>query len=106
MSATELAVQPAAPKVPRLLGLYRQVATEALVKKFDLDNVWRVPRLEKIVINMGVSAAKEDAKFFEQMKEDMARIAGQSPLVCRAKKYIAGFKLRQGEPIGLKVTLR
>lgn len=103
--SVEKAEKVAAP-APRLRGHYREVVVPEVMKRFSLENIWQVPRLNKIVVNMGVGQGKEDAKYFDQMKEDMTKIVGQSPLVCRAKKSIAGFKIRKGQPIGLKVTLR
>ncbi|MBI4668444.1 MAG: 50S ribosomal protein L5 [Elusimicrobia bacterium] len=98
----------AVPKdyIPRLKALYKAVAVEEIKKRFNLSNPWQAPRLQKIVINMGVGQGKEDVKYFDQIKEDLAQLAGQAPAVRRAKKSIAGFKIRQGQPIGLTVTLR
>lgn len=107
MSEKKEKAVPAVPvPAPRLLGHYRQAVVPEIMKRFDLKNSWQVPRLLKIVVNMGVGQGKEDAKYFEQMKEDVTKITAQAPLVCRAKKSIAGFKIRKGQPIGLKVTLR
>lgn len=91
---------------PRLKALYHGVVVEEIRKKFSLSNVWKVPRLEKIVVNMGVGQGKEDVKYFDQMKDDLSRLTGQLPEVRRVKKSIATFKIRQGQPIGLRVTLR
>lgn len=91
---------------PRLKALYGQVITPELQKRFDVKNPWAVPRLSKIVVNMGVGQGKEDMKYFDQVKEDLSSLTGQMAETRRAKKSIAGFKLRQGQPIGLKVTLR
>lgn len=93
-------------KPPRLKTLYDDVILAELKKRFGLDNSWALPRLEKIVVNMGVGQGKEDIKYFDQMKEDLSLLTGQAPAVRRAKKSIASFKTRQGQPIGLKVTLR
>lgn len=93
-------------KPPRLKTLYDDVILAELKKRFLLDNSWAVPKLEKIVVNMGVGQGKEDMKYFDQMKEDLSLLTGQAPAVRRAKKSIASFKTRQGQPIGLKVTLR
>ncbi|MBI4368823.1 MAG: 50S ribosomal protein L5 [Elusimicrobia bacterium] len=92
--------------VPRLKALYKAVVTQEVMRRHGLKNIWEVPRLQKIVVNMGVSQGKDDVKFFDQMKEDLSFITGQAPDVRRAKKSIAGFKIRQGQPIGLMVTLR
>ncbi|MEK6544844.1 MAG: 50S ribosomal protein L5 [Elusimicrobiota bacterium] len=91
---------------PRLEALYNEVVVPEIKKKFSLQNRWQVPRLMKIVVNMGVGQGKEDIKYFDQMKEDLGVITGQAPAVRRAKKSISTFKLRQGQPIGLCVTLR
>jgi large subunit ribosomal protein L5 len=79
---------------------------EAMMKKFSYKNKMAVPKIEKIVINMGLGEAKENAKLIENAVRDMATIAGQKPVVTKAKKSIAAFKLRAGMPIGCKVTLR
>jgi len=76
------------------------------MEQFEYGNVHQVPRLEKIVVNMGVGAATQDAKLLENAINDLTIITGQKPAVTRAKKSIASFKLRQGMPIGCKVTLR
>jgi len=78
----------------------------ALMEQFEYGNVHQVPRLEKIVVNMGVGAASQDAKLLENAINDLTIITGQKPAITRAKKSIANFKLRQGMPIGCKVTLR
>ncbi|MEK7287257.1 MAG: 50S ribosomal protein L5 [Elusimicrobiota bacterium] len=91
---------------PRLKALYKGVVVEEVKKRFFLENIWQVPRLRKIVVNMGVGQGKEDVKYFDQMKEDLSFLTGQTPCVRRAKKSIATFKIRQGQAIGLKVTLR
>jgi large subunit ribosomal protein L5 len=76
------------------------------MEQFGYGNVHQVPRLEKIVVNMGVGAATQDAKLLDNAVNDLAIITGQKPAITRAKKSIASFKLRQGMPIGCKVTLR
>ena len=91
---------------PRLKGKYRAEVVPALMERFEYGNVHRVPRLEKIVVNMGVGAATQDAKLLENAVNDLTIITGQKPAITRAKKSIASFKLRQGMPIGAKVTLR
>lgn len=80
--------------------------TPALMSKFNYESVMQVPKLEKIVINMGVGDAVQNAKALDNAVEELAQITGQKPLVTRAKKSIAGFRLREGMPIGAKVTLR
>ncbi|MDZ7374950.1 MAG: 50S ribosomal protein L5 [candidate division KSB1 bacterium] len=92
--------------VPRLLERYRTVVVPHMMKKFNYKNVMQVPRLEKIVINMGVGEATENPKFLESAVEDLRMISGQQPLVTKAKKAISNFRLRAGTPIGCKVTLR
>lgn len=91
---------------PRLQKQYRDAIRDKLLKSHDYKNVMEVPRLTKIVINMGVGEGSDDAKRVEKAAEDMALIAGQKPVITRARKSIAGFKLREGQPIGVKVTLR
>ncbi len=91
---------------PRFKEKYREEVVPALVKRLGYENVNEVPRLEKIVVNMGVGEAATDLKQLEAAMEDMAVVTGQKPMVTRAKKSIAGFKIRQGMPIGAKVTLR
>lgn len=85
---------------------YRDVIRDAMVKKFGYTNPMQVPRLEKIVINIGVGEAVQDSKKVASVLEDLARIAGQKPVATVAKQSIAGFKLREGMKIGAKVTLR
>ena len=91
---------------PRLKEKYWSEVSPALKEKLGLANVNDVPRLEKIVVNMGVGAAIADSKQLDAAIEDMRIITGQQPTITRAKKSIAGFKIRQGMPIGAKVTLR
>ena len=92
--------------IPRLKEKYRAQVVPELREQLGLENVHQVPTLEKIVVNMGVGEAVQDAKVLDAAMEDMAIITGQKPRVNRAKKSIAGFKIRQGMPIGIKVTLR
>lgn len=92
--------------MPRLLARYRSNAVPKLMEEFDYQNPMQAPRLEKVVINMGVKEGQEDVKILDQLAIELARITGQKPLVTRAKKSISAFKLREGSPIGLKVTLR
>jgi large subunit ribosomal protein L5 len=91
---------------PRLLKKYREEILPVMMKEFGYKNVMQVPRLSKVVVNMGVKEGKEDIKILEQLALELAQITGQKPLVTRAKKSISAFKLRQGSPIGIKVTLR
>ena len=92
--------------VPRLLNKYRQEIVPAMVQRFGYTNKLAVPRLTKVVINMGVGAGGEDIKILEGHMAELALIAGQRPVITRAKKAIANFKIREGLPIGCKVTLR
>lgn len=85
---------------------YRTEVVPALIKRFDYKNVMQVPRVRKIVINMGVGEAVGDSKALDAAIEDLATISGQKPMVTRAKKSIAAFKIRTGMAIGCKVTLR
>ncbi|MFC3040911.1 50S ribosomal protein L5 [Virgibacillus xinjiangensis] len=85
---------------------YQDEITPSLMNKFNYDSVMQVPGLEKIVINMGVGDAVQNSKALDDAVEELALISGQKPMVTRAKKSIAGFRLREGMPIGAKVTLR
>jgi large subunit ribosomal protein L5 len=85
---------------------YRNQVIPEMIKRFSLKNIFQVPRIQKVVINMGVNDAKEDIKAMDVATAELAAIAGQKPQVRRAKKSISNFKLRQGMPIGLRVTLR
>ncbi|MEQ9641828.1 MAG: 50S ribosomal protein L5 [Alphaproteobacteria bacterium] len=91
---------------PRLKQLYDAEIRNAMMSEFNYDNVMQVPRLEKVVINMGVGEASMDRKKVEAAVTDMTRLSGQKPIITRAKKSIAGFKLRDGMTVGCKVTLR
>lgn len=91
---------------PRLKEKYDSEIRPALKEQLELANIMQVPRFEKIVVNMGVGAAVADAKQLDAAVEDLRIITGQQPAITRAKKSIAGFKIRQGMPIGAKVTLR
>ncbi|SEN74141.1 LSU ribosomal protein L5P [Mesobacillus persicus] len=90
----------------RLKEKYRKEISPALMSKFNYKSVMELPKLEKIVINMGVGDAVANAKSLDNAVEELALISGQKPLVTKAKKSIAGFRLREGMPIGAKVTLR
>jgi large subunit ribosomal protein L5 len=91
---------------PRLKQKYDNEIRAALKEQLGLDNIMQVPRLSKIVVNMGVGEAVQQAKLLEGAIKDMTTITGQRPITTRAKKSIAGFKLREGNPIGVKATLR
>ena len=90
----------------RLQAIYRDTIAPGLVVKFGYKSVMEVPRLTKITLNMGVSEAVSDKKVMEHAVSDMTKIAGQKPVVTKSKKAIAGFKIRDGVPIGCMVTLR
>ena len=90
----------------RMQGIYESQIIKAMTEKFGYTNSLQVPRLDKIVINMGVGEATQDKKKVEIAASEMELIAGQKPVITRAKKSIAQFKLREGMPIGCKVTLR
>ncbi len=92
--------------IPRLKQKYREEVVPMLMKKFGYKNIMEVPRIEKIVVNMGVGEAVQNIKALENAMNDLAQITGQKPSVRRAKRSEAGFKLRKGMPIGAKVTLR
>ena len=85
---------------------YREEIVPAMMKTFSYSNVMQVPRLEKVVINMGLGEALENAKILDTSMEEISRITGQRPVLTRARKSIANFKLREGNPIGCRVTLR
>lgn len=91
---------------PRLRDVYRQSAVPALIKRFGYKNPMQVPRLTKIVVNVGLGSAVGNPKLIDSALEEVTAITGQKPVVTRAKKAIASFKLRQGMPIGVMVTLR
>ena len=95
-----------APAVPRLKTKYLDDVKPALVKQFGYGNVNQVPRLTKVVVNMGVGEAAKDSKLLEGAVRDLTQITGQKPTVTRARRSIAQFKLREGMPIGAHVTLR
>jgi large subunit ribosomal protein L5 len=90
----------------RLKEKYLKEITPALMNKFNYKSIMQVPKIEKIVINMGVGDAVQNAKALDNAVEELGLITGQKPLITRAKKSIAGFRLREGMPIGAKVTLR
>ena len=90
----------------RLQQFYRDTVTPQLIEKLELKNTMQVPRITKITINMGVGEAVGDRKVMDHAVSDMAKIAGQKPLICLARKSVAGFKIRDGMPVGCKVTLR
>ncbi len=91
---------------PRLQAKYRESVLPGLIKRFGYKNVMQAPRLEKIVVNMGLGEAVSNPKLIESAVKELTAITGQKPVVTRAKKSIATFKLREGMPIGVKVTLR
>ena len=90
----------------RLQEKYENEVVQALMEKFGYKNIMEVPKLEKIVLNMGVGEAKDNSKVLDAAVSDMQLIAGQKPVITRAKKSVANFKLRENMPIGCKVTLR
>ena len=90
----------------RLKEQYQNEIVDAMIKKFGYKNIMEVPKLDKVVINMGVGEAKENAKVLESAIADMEKIAGQKAVVTRAKNSVANFKIREGMPIGCKTTLR
>jgi large subunit ribosomal protein L5 len=92
--------------VARLQEYYQKDVVPALMQKFNYKSVMQVPKLEKIVINMGLGEAVQNAKILDSAVHDLELIAGQKPIITKAKKSIAGFKIREGMPIGAKVTLR
>ena len=90
----------------KLHDTYRQAVVQELMNQFGYNSVMQVPRIEKITLNMGVGEALADKKVLENAAADLAAISGQKPLITKARKSVAGFKIREGYPIGCKVTLR
>ena len=90
----------------RLKDAYNNEMVDAMIKKFGYKNIMEVPKLEKVIINMGVGEARENAKLLDSAIKDMETISGQKAVKTRAKKSVANFKIREGMPIGCKVTLR
>ena len=90
----------------RLKDTYKNEIVDAMIKKFGYKNIMEVPKLEKVIINMGVGEARENAKLLDSAIKDMETISGQKAVKTRAKKSVANFKIREGMPIGCKVTLR
>ena len=90
----------------RLKEMYKEKVYPALKEQFNYDNVMMIPKLEKVTLNMGLGEAKENAKLLEGAVNEIALITGQRPVVTKARKSIANFKVRQGMPVGAKVTLR
>jgi large subunit ribosomal protein L5 len=90
----------------RLKDRYNEQIRDALVRKFGYSSVMQAPKLQKVTLNMGVGEAKQDSKMLEAAQEQLATIAGQKPNIRRARKSVAAFKLREGMPVGLSVTLR
>jgi large subunit ribosomal protein L5 len=106
MAKQAAAAQQSAPAVARLQTIYRDTIVPGLVEKFGYKSVMQVPRITKITLNMGVSEAVSDKKVMDNAVGDLTKIAGQKPVVTKSKKAIAGFKIRDGVPIGTMVTLR
>jgi large subunit ribosomal protein L5 len=104
--AKQQASSSAAPKVARLQAIFREKITPELIEKFGYKSPMQVPRITKITLNMGVSEAVSDKKVMDHAVSDLTKIAGQKPVVTKSKKAIAGFKIRDGVPIGCMVTLR
>jgi len=92
--------------MPRLQERYRKDIAPALAKQFNHTNVMAVARLEKVVLNMGCGEAAHDAKVLEEAQQGLALLSGQRPVITRAKKAISNFKIKEGDPVGCKVTLR
>jgi large subunit ribosomal protein L5 len=92
--------------MPRLKDRYKEEIVPALCKEFNFANVNQAPRIKKVVVNVGLGEALQNAKVLENASEEVALITGQHPVITRAKKSVATFKLREGNPIGVKVTLR
>ena len=90
----------------RLKEKYTNEIVDAMIKKFGYKNIMEVPKLDKIVVNVGCGEAKENAKIIDNVMAELAAITGQKPVACKSKKSVANFKLREGQVIGVKVTLR
>ena len=90
----------------RMKSYYRETVAPALFKKFGYKSVMQIPKIDKVIINVGCGEAKDNSKVVDAIMTDLAQITGQKPVVCRAKKSVANFKLREGMVIGVKVTLR
>lgn len=106
MAKTSAAKKDSSGYTPRLQAVYEKEVRAALQKEFGYKNTMEVPKLDKIVINMGVGETVNDSKIIQSAVNELTLIAGQKPVVTRSKKAIAGFKLRENLPIGCKVTLR
>lgn len=104
--ATTKTAKPTTASLPRLKKLYKETSVKELQKELKLGNVHNVPALEKIVVNIGLGRAKDDKKMFEAAQNTLMRITGQKPIDTFAKVSIASFKLREGNKVGMKVTLR
>jgi large subunit ribosomal protein L5 len=104
--AKQQATSSAAPKVARLQAIFREKISPELIEKFGYKSPMQVPRITKITLNMGVSEAVSDKKVMDHAVSDLTKISGQKPVVTKSKKAIAGFKIRDGVPIGCMVTLR
>lgn len=92
--------------MPRLKERYAKEVAPALMKKFSYKSVMQIPKLDKVIINVGCGEAKDNPKAIEAIISDIKIVCGQKPIVCKAKKSVANFKLREGMPVGVKVTLR
>lgn len=90
----------------RLKETYMNEAAPALMKKFGYKSVMQIPKIDKIIINVGCGEARDNSKVIDAVVSDLSQITGQKPVVCKAKKSVANFKLREGMPVGVKVTLR
>ena len=97
---------PAPATEPNLLKQYREQAVRELTREFDYDNVMQVPRIEKVVVNIGIGEAKDNPKALEAAVGDVRQITGQQPMTIKARKSVAAFKLRAGQTVGIKTTLR
>lgn len=105
-NASKADVQGGSGPIPRLFELYQEDVIPKLQGEFGIENVMAVPRIEKIVLNIGLGEATQNIKLLDNAVEELAAIAGQQPTITRAKKSIAAFKVREGMPIGCRVTLR
>jgi len=106
MAETKEKKQPNKKNKPRLKELYQKEVIPKMMQQFSMKNSMQVPRLKKVTLNIGEGEGSRDAKALESAEKDLATISGQKPVLTRAKKSIAGFKIRAGVPVGVKVTLR
>jgi large subunit ribosomal protein L5 len=92
--------------IPRMKTYYKETVSPALFKKFGYKSVMQIPKIEKITINVGCGEAKDNPKILDSIMKDLKAVTGQSPVICKARMSVANFKLREGNPIGVRMTMR